>query len=153
MSKPMALEIGTSSGPPADGDDSLYEVVNGQRVELASKGTFAALLATTIASCLREFLVGRGLGRVAAEGLFVLDADKDLRRRPDVAVVSAERWPMDQPIPKEGDWAVIPDLAVEVISPNDLVKSVTHKGNCLAHTHPDGRTLVGRWGSGCSRGR
>src|SRR5207244_9943879 len=45
------------------------------------------------------------------------------------AFVSTQSWPLDRPIPEEGDWEVIPDLAVEVSSPNDLLKDVLAKMN------------------------
>ena len=59
--------------------------------------------------------------------LFILDAQRDLRRRPDVAFVSAARWPRQQELPETGDWDVVPELAVEVLSPNDAVKDVLAK--------------------------
>jgi Uma2 family endonuclease len=52
---------------------------------------------------------------------------RDIRRRPDVAFVSAQKWPLDQPLPETGDWEVIPDLAVEVVSPNDVFQDVLKK--------------------------
>jgi len=61
------------------------------------------------------------------EMLFILDAERNLRRRPDVAFVSADRWPLDREIPTTGDWAIVPDLAVEVISPNDIFKDIITK--------------------------
>jgi Uma2 family endonuclease len=61
------------------------------------------------------------------EMLCILDAARDLRRRPDVAFVSAARWPLDATLPETGDWAMVPDLAVEVISPNDVLKDVLAK--------------------------
>jgi Uma2 family endonuclease len=57
----------------------------------------------------------------------VLDAEHNLRRRPDVAFVSTARWPLDRALPRTGDWDVVPDLAVEVISPNDVFKDVLAK--------------------------
>src|SRR5262245_7242994 len=66
-------------------------------------------------------------GRAVCETVFVLDPDRDLRRRPDVAFVSIERWPLDKPIPETGDWLVVPDLAVEVISPNDVFAELYKK--------------------------
>ncbi len=53
------------------------------------------------------------------ETLFILDPIRNLRRRPDVAFVSAERWPLDRSLPPEGDFEVVPDLAIEVVSPDD----------------------------------
>jgi Uma2 family endonuclease len=66
-------------------------------------------------------------GTVVQEMLFILDADRDLRRRPDVAFVSADRWPLDRALPETGDWLVVPNLAVEVVSPNDLVADLAAK--------------------------
>ena len=67
------------------------------------------------------------LGTAVTEMLFILDASRDLRRRPDVAFVSAARWPLQQAFPETGDWDVVPELAVEVLSPNDVVKDVLAK--------------------------
>ncbi len=107
--------------------DNLYEVVDGQRLELPPM----SMLATWTASCLHgllwHFVRERQLGRAVSEGLFILDADKDLRRRPDVAFISTQRLPLDQELPATGDLAVVPDLAVEVVSPNDLARNVFSK--------------------------
>jgi Uma2 family endonuclease len=67
------------------------------------------------------------LGTAVTEMLFILDAQRDLRRRPDVAFVSVARWPLYQELPETGDWNVVPELAVEVLSPNDAAKDVLAK--------------------------
>ena len=69
----------------------------------------------------------KGLSTSMTKMLFVLDATHNLRRRPDVAFVSTTRWPLDRALPETGDWDVVPNLAVEVISPNDIVKDVLAK--------------------------
>jgi Uma2 family endonuclease len=61
------------------------------------------------------------------EALFILDPIKNLRRRPDVAFVSAAKWPLDRLLPETGDWEIVPDLAVEVVSPNDIFLEVLSK--------------------------
>jgi Uma2 family endonuclease len=106
--------------------ESLYEVVHGQRVE-KSMSTLASLIAGTLYLHLGSYLLKHPYGRAWPETLFILDVEADLRRRPDVAFVSKERWPLDKPIPKEGDWHVVPDLAVEVVSPNDRFQDVIAK--------------------------
>jgi Uma2 family endonuclease len=68
-----------------------------------------------------------GLGTCVMEMLFILEVERNLRRRPDVAFVSADRWPLDREIPTTGDWDIVPDLAVEVISPNDIFQDVITK--------------------------
>ncbi|MDH3599102.1 MAG: Uma2 family endonuclease [Candidatus Tectomicrobia bacterium] len=108
-------------------DDSLYEIINGQRVDLLPMGAYATWLASRLHSRLSPYTEDKGLGTTVTEMLFVLDAERDLRRRPDVAFVSTNRWPLDRELPRTGDWVVVPDLAVEVISPTDVFKDVLAK--------------------------
>ena len=108
-------------------DELLYEIVNGQRVELPPMSAYATWLASRLHSRLGPYVWDKGLGVSVTEMLFVLDAEHDLRRRPDVALVSTTRWPLDRAVPRTGDWDVVPDLAVEVISPNDIFKDVLAK--------------------------
>jgi Uma2 family endonuclease len=110
---------------PVD-NDALYEVVNGQRVELPMSA-YATWIATRLTYRLGPFAEAHALGTVVAEMLFILDEQADLRRRPDVAFVSAQRWPLEREIPETGDWILVPDLAVEVVSPNDLFEDVVAK--------------------------
>ena len=114
-----------AAGPAKD--EPLYEVVNGQKVELPPMSIYAAWIASRLQSRIGPFAETHGLGTVVTEGLFILDPVKDLRRRPDVAFVSAEKWPLDRSIPESGDWELIPDLAVEVVSPNDAFQDVLAK--------------------------
>ena len=108
-------------------DEPLYEIVNGQRVDLPPMSAYATWIASRLHSRLGLYAEDKGLGMSVAEMLFVLDAEHNLRRRPDVAFVSTARWPLDRALPETGDWDVVPDLAVEVISPNDVFKDVLAK--------------------------
>jgi Uma2 family endonuclease len=103
---------------PAD-EEPLYEIVNGQHVELSPMSAYATWIASRLGHRLGPFVEDHGLGSVVTEMLFVLDADQNLRRRPDVAFVSAKRWPLDRALPAFGDWEVVPDVTVEVVSPTD----------------------------------
>jgi Uma2 family endonuclease len=76
---------------------------------------------------LSQHVEPQGLGTVLTENLFILDPVRDIRRRPDVAFVSARQWPLDQELPETGDWAIVPELAVEVVSPNDVMTAVMAK--------------------------
>ena len=70
------------------------------------------------------------LGEVVGEVLFRLPLEEDAgrNRRPDVAYVSFDRWPADRPMPgRDNAWDVVPDLAVEVISPTDLAQETLQK--------------------------
>jgi Uma2 family endonuclease len=67
-----------------------------------------------------------GLGEVATnEPGFLLTTNPDTVRAPDVAFVRRER--LDQADPERGYYPGPPDLAVEVISPNDLYTDVDEK--------------------------
>ncbi len=106
-------------------EEPLIEEVDGRTVELPPLGVKSSLLAFAIAASIRDWVGLHGLGTAAVETMFVLD--KKLKRRPDVAFVSAERWPLDRDIPEVGDWEVVPDLAVEVFSPNDDAEDLARK--------------------------
>jgi Uma2 family endonuclease len=108
-------------------DEPLYEIVNGQRVELPPMSAYATWIASRLHGRLWPYVEDKGLGMSVTERLFVLDAEHNLRRRPDVAFVATARWPLDRALPETGDWDVVPDLAVEVISPNDVFKDVLAK--------------------------
>lgn len=109
-------------------DEMLYEVVDGNYVE-KPVGAYSTWLALHLFRLLDTYVTRHAFGNVVTEMAFILDADRDLRRRPDVAFVSAERWPIGQPPPPEGDWAVIPDLAVEVLSPREETRHSLQKVN------------------------
>jgi len=112
-------------GPVAD--DSLYEIVHGQRVELPPMSFFAILIASRLNTALSTFVEAHQLGTSVTEALFILAGQEKIRRRPDVAFVSHHTWPRTRPFPKEGDLEVVPDLAVEVVSPTDLAEQVFAK--------------------------
>lgn len=110
--------------------DFLYEVINGQIVEIQPMSIYSAIVATNLDFELQSHVRPRGLGTVVVEGLFFIPTTRDRRRkrRPDVAFVSTGRWPLDRPFSvKVNAWDVIPDLAIEVISPTNSFSEVAVK--------------------------
>src|SRR4029453_16508422 len=126
MLSPIFLSPENDAALPVQ-DEPLYEIVDGQRVDLPPMSVYTTWLASRLQSRLGSYVEGHGLGTCVMEMLFILDAERNLRRRPDVAFVSADRWPLAREIPTTGDWAIVPDLAVEVISPNDIFQDVITK--------------------------
>lgn len=106
--------------------DTLYEVVDGQIVELEPMGAFETALAFRLGYFLQCFVDGRNIGIVVTETLFTLDEQLRLRRRPDAAYVSYERWP-EAEVPHANAWNVVPDLAVEVVSPTNTDEEIDEK--------------------------
>ena len=107
-------------------DVERYEVVNGVRVEREPMGAFETVLASWLCYLLNSFAVGRKLGLAVSEVLFVLNAQQNLKRRPDVAFVSYARWPTSV-VAREPAWNVVPDLAIEVVSPSNLAEEIDSK--------------------------
>lgn len=112
---------------PANDADALDEIVRGVRVEAPPMSQLSNRVAANINVPLSVFVTQRKLGLVDKECAFVLQRQPREMRRPDVAFVSAERWPIDRPVPLEGDWEIAPDLAIEVASPHDLLEAMTDK--------------------------
>ena len=84
----------TRDARPAD-EEALYEVVNGQHGDLPPMSAYATWIASRLDHRLGPFVEEHGLGTVVTEMLFILDPRRNLRRRPDVAFVSAKRWPVN----------------------------------------------------------
>lgn len=104
-----------------------YEVVAGVVVEEPPLGAQSGWFASFLAQSMGYFATSNRFGRVVTEVLFVLQADPRLRRRPDIALVSRERWPLNRQVPPAAAWDVIPDLAVEINSPTDLIADLMDK--------------------------
>lgn len=107
------------------GEEAPYEIVAGQKREKPPMGMLENWIVGTLFFWLDSFVRSRRLGKVIAETLFVLDAASQLQRRPDLAFVSRTRWP--RPPVRTNAWDVVPDLAVEVISPTNTADDVVEK--------------------------
>jgi len=107
-------------------DPDLYEIIDGEIQEKEPMGAYMTLLAFALAARLNDFANSRKLGIVITEMLFKFQRDPDRGRRPDVAFVSRERC-RQTPLPREGDWGVVPDLAVEVVSPTNDATELEEK--------------------------
>ena len=126
MSDTATLPLEVDSPPVGAGD--LYEVVNGRVVEPPPIGLFESWIANALNIAIdRHFTTTGHRGRTGVELLFRIQTEPNLQRRPDMAFVSYERWPKDRPVPRTAAWQVVPDLAVEVVSPNDLAVEILEK--------------------------
>ena len=121
-------ENGTADAPkrhkrPANGCASSSD---GGLVEKLDE-TLESLVAMEAAFTLRRYLPDHPLGEVlGAHGL--LQIDPKLVHGPDVSFISWDRFP-GRTLPAERAWAVIPDLAVEVLSPGRTPAEMERKVN------------------------
>jgi Uma2 family endonuclease len=103
-----------------------YELIEGVLHRMSPAGNEASAIALRIGGRIDAFAFERRLGTVTgADGGYFFGRDPDTVRAPDVAFVRAGRLP--PPAEREGYSPVIPDLAVEVVSPNDSAREVAEK--------------------------
>jgi Uma2 family endonuclease len=110
-------------GPSSEPD--LYEIVDG-KIQEKIVGVQQATFATDLLGFLWMYLRTNPIGQVVCENLFILRPNGP-QRRPDLAYIAAQRWPLDRRIPAETAWAVVPNVMVEVISPSNRFVEVTGK--------------------------
>ena len=103
-----------------------YELVKGELFEMPPAGGRHGSVAMQIGGSLNAYVRAHSLGEVfAAETGFVLRRNPDTVRAPDAAFVSKERLPAGELPP--GYLEMVPDLAVEVVSPGDSEREVREK--------------------------
>ena len=107
-------------------DGYRYELVRGELRKMAPAGARHGRSAGKVARPLMNHVATNDLGEVyIAEAGFLLTSDPDQVRVPDVAFVRRDRF--DEVGDIDGFFPGPPDLAVEVISPNDRYTEVAEK--------------------------
>lgn len=103
-----------------------YELVRGELRMMSPAGWRHGLVIDNLHALLtpyiREHNLGRGFG---AETGFLISRAPDTVRAPDYAFIAKEHLPDEEPT--EAYWPGAPDLAVEVLSPNDRTGEVDEK--------------------------
>ncbi len=107
-------------------ENKSYELIDGHPVEKHMGGE-SSFVGVRISHCLTQHLGSQASGWVlgADAGYRCFPTHPRLVRKPDVSFIRAGRLP-DERLPK-GDILIPPDLAVEVVSPNDLYNEVDVK--------------------------
>lgn len=116
----------------AMGDIGRCELLYGELVMMSPAGFGHGEVAGNLFGLLWNFVTTHELGSVVtAEAGFIVQTEPDVVRAPDVAFVRKGRRPKKS---LRGFFPGVPDLAVEVISPNDTRREVAEKVNMwLAH--------------------
>lgn len=116
--------------------DDLLGMVDGERFELAhgelverEVGALSSLVGAEMLGCIRDFVRRHKLGWTFNSecGYQCFPWDKRMVRRPVASFISAAR--MSAADLDVGHVTIPPDLAVEVVSSNDLFKEVTSKAD------------------------
>ncbi|MGI8856342.1 MAG: Uma2 family endonuclease [Thermomicrobiales bacterium] len=102
-----------------------FELVNGEVLEVPFAGHMHARIVMALVRLLDAFVRTHNLGEIYADGLgYVLTRMPDSVRGPDVSFLASEHVP-DEEFP--GFVPFAPDLAVEIVSPNDRSSEVHDK--------------------------
>jgi Uma2 family endonuclease len=98
------------------------ELVRGEIITMTPAGSLHGKISACLGAILFKFVEGKKLGVIfGAETGFIIRRDPDSVLAPDVAFVRLERLTAELP---QGYFDGPPDLAVEVLSPNDRASEV-----------------------------
>jgi Uma2 family endonuclease len=105
-------------------DDYRYELVRGRLIRMSPVAPRHGNATMTIGAILWQHVRSKDLGQVWTEVGFRLASNPDTVRAPDVAFVRHDRLPAKD---ARGFYRGAPDLAVEVLSPDDTPAEVNEK--------------------------
>ena len=105
-------------------DDRRYELVDGRIIPMSPVGYQHGRVVMQFGSLLHRYLQGRPVGVVVTEVGFKLAFGPDTVRAPDIAFIRTDRIPAPN---ARGFFTGPPDLAIEVLSPDDRPADVRTK--------------------------
>src|SRR4051794_18024479 len=103
-------------------DGQRHELVEGVLTTMSPPGNEHGEIAAALTIHLGSFVQANNLGKVIGESGFLIKRNPDTVRAPDAAFTARQRR---APLGRvKGFLPIVPDLAVEVVSPNDLYNEV-----------------------------
>ncbi|MCC6892569.1 MAG: Uma2 family endonuclease [Anaerolineae bacterium] len=118
-----------------ENEERLFELINGEIIEKVPT-ELHSIVAGNMYSMLRAFVKPEGLGRVLFEARHAVPGDENNARIPDVSFTRRERL---LPVVEEGAIPLMPDLCIEVQSPDDSPRKLRDKA---AYYPANGAQLV-----------
>ena len=107
-------------------DGKRYELIRGELIEMPPTSHEHGRVAARFGRRIGNFVEEHDLGHdIAAETGVNIERDPDTMRAPDYGFISYDR--MAEPPPSRGFADVIPDLVVEVVSPDDRQPEIDAK--------------------------
>jgi Uma2 family endonuclease len=108
-----------------ENDDRYFELINGESVEKAPTQKHG-VITVNIATDMRIWVRRTGKGRVAAEVRHRVPGDQYNTRQPHIAYYADASSPSID----RGAVPQLPDLAIEIKSPDDSYKKLREKADC-----------------------
>lgn len=128
---PDASPLVTAEELQRMGSDYRYELVEGRLVPMSPIAPLHGTVVTAFLLLLGPHVKAHRLGALGPEIGFKLATDPDTVFAPDIGFIRRERIPAAGFAP--GFWQGPPDLAVEVLSPNDRASEVRTKIDDYLH--------------------
>lgn len=104
--------------------DKRFYMIDGEIIEMSPVQRVHSRLASMIDFFLRGYVMSKDLGEVHVEHGFHPPGDRSTMLAPDVAFISHARLRQQ---PEDGFISVMPELAVEIASPNDSLAQLRRK--------------------------
>ena len=98
-------------------DGFRYELIMGELVKMPPPGQYHAEIGSIVDGSLGPHVRGARIGKALTEYGYILFFGPDTVRAPDLSFISRER--LETIGETRGYWRGAPDLAIEIISPND----------------------------------
>ena len=113
------------------GSDARYELIEGVLKEVSPSSSRSSIIALEIASVILVYVKALRLGYVSgADGGYTLSDNPTTVVAPDVGFYRRDRY--SGGVPARGFYPMPPELAVEVISPNDRPADMAQKQGLYA---------------------
>ncbi len=125
---PPMIAAAPHSPSHVDEFEPLFEILDGQRVELPPMSILASRVTSRVHGQISHFLCANPLGEALMETLFHLPLPADRNRRPDIAFVSTQAIAQAPPqLGSENAWDVLPELMGEVVSPHAYAEELVER--------------------------
>jgi Uma2 family endonuclease len=124
MSNLMPLVTAAELARMSARDDYRYELVEGRVIRMSPVGWQHGVIVVRLLVLVETYIRRHGLGAAVTEVGFTLRTNPDTVRGPDVAFVRQERVPRES---LRTFWSGAPDVAMEVMSPDDTAKEMDVK--------------------------
>ncbi len=99
-----------------------HELVDGELVDVSGNNLEHNSIRDTLIEMARPFVRERGLGRVVSEQEYDFDGNA---HGPDLSFIGLDKLPLCDPGKRVQRF--VPDLAIEIVSPNDTIYSLMRK--------------------------
>lgn len=105
-------------------DDECIELLHGRAVREPAPGGVHGVVLLDMTHALHSHVRAHSLGRVLVETGVRYPGEPPTVRRPDIAYIAPGRLPASTPA---SFWEIVPDLVIEIVSPNDRWTAVQQK--------------------------